>query len=148
MKVIAAQGVCPESEWKYDIAKFTKKPTKTCYTHALKHQAIQYYSVNNDLQSLKACLAEGFPVVFGYTVYSSFQRIGADGMMPMPKRGESIEGGHCTVFVGFDDKKKCFLVRNSWGTSFGVAGYFWMPYDFATNPRVVSDCWTLRLVEV
>src|ERR1700747_2514934 len=31
IKSVNKQGVCPETEWPYDIAKFTKKPPAACY---------------------------------------------------------------------------------------------------------------------
>lgn len=40
-------------------------------------------------------------------------------------------GGHATSIIGYSDSKSAFLIRNSWGTSWGLNGYCWMLYkDF------------------
>src|SRR5215470_2102915 len=69
IKSIANQGACPEKLWSYQINKFTKKPSAACYKEALKHQALSYSRVTQNLAQMKGCLASGFPFVFGFTVY-------------------------------------------------------------------------------
>jgi C1A family cysteine protease len=88
-------------------------------------------------------LATGLPIVIGFTVYESFESstVASTGMVPMPGHHEKQVGGHCVVLVGYDDSQSMFIVRNSWGTSWGMAGYFMMPYAYLTNPRLSSDFW-------
>jgi hypothetical protein len=50
--------------------------------------------------------------------------------------------------VGYDDGTKRFLVRNSWGTSWGKNGYFTMPMEYLCNNDLACDFWTIRLVEI
>jgi C1A family cysteine protease len=64
------------------------------------------------------------------------------GIVPLPRRREQILGGHAVVVVGYDDSQSRFIVRNSWGTAWGLAGYFLMPYAYLTNPRLADDFWT------
>lgn len=148
IKSIATVGVCPESEWDYDISKFTEKPPAECYETAKKHKSVEYKRVAQSLEQLKACLIEGFPIVFGFLVYESFESpdVAKTGVMTMPGRHEQVLGGHAVVCVGFDDDKKCFVIRNSWGTTWGDKGYFYMPYDYMTNVGLASDFWTVRKV--
>jgi C1A family cysteine protease len=88
----------------------------------------------------------GFPVVFGFTVYESFEGndVATTGNMPMPASGEKVLGGHAVALVGFNDDRRVFIVRNSWGASWGDQGYFYMPYEFITNPEYASDFWSVR----
>lgn len=69
------------------------------------------------------------------------------GVCPMPKPTESVEGGHAVVLVGYDDPKKAFLVRNSWGDAWGMRGYFWMPYAYVLNADLAADFWTITQVQ-
>jgi len=141
-------GVCPESEWEYDISKFTEKPPAACYETAKNHHSVEYKRVQQSLSQLKACLAEGFPIVFGFLVYESFEsaHVAQTGEMPMPSKSEECLGGHAVVAVGYDDDKKHFIIRNSWGYTWGDQGYFYMPYDYMTNSGLASDFWTVRKV--
>jgi C1A family cysteine protease len=149
IKSISVDGVCSEDLWKYDITKFTECPTQECYDNAKNHKSIEYKRVVQSLEQLKQCLIEGFPFVFGFNVYSSFetQEVEETGIMPMPKEGEELLGGHAVCAVGFDDNKRVFIVRNSWGSSWGDKGYFYMPYAFITNTSQCSDFWTVRQIK-
>ena len=149
IKSIAAQGVCPESEWEYDISKFRNKPSLPCYKHATQHQVLKYYSVPQTLLDMKTCLASGFPIVFGFAVYSSFEsmEIAKTGIVQLPGSHESQRGGHAVLAVGYDDSTSRFLIRNSWGAGWGMGGYFTMPYEYLTNPNLACDMWAIKLVE-
>jgi C1A family cysteine protease len=102
-------------------------------------------SIQQSPAQLKGCLADGFPIIFGLTVYSNFMNIGSDGIMDMPQG--VVEGGHAVMAVGYDNAKKVYIVRNSWGAEWGNKGYFYMPYDYMQNPDLCDDFWTIRKVE-
>jgi C1A family cysteine protease len=135
IKSMDKQGVCMEKSWPYDIDKFTEKPPAKCYKDALKNQIQSYHRLTNVLNQLQACLAEGYPFVFGFTVFQSFMtaEVARTGKMPMPKPSEKVLGGHAVMAVGYDDIKRAFIVRNSWGKAWGDAGYFYMPYAYITD---------------
>ena len=143
IKVLAKFGVCPESSWPYDISQFTRKPTAACYKEGLKHRISSYHRLQT-LDEMLNCLAEGFPFVFGFTVYESFEslKVAQTGIAPMPKKTERALGGHAVMAVGYDQKQKRFIVRNSWGTQWGQAGYFTLPYAYIET--LASDFWTIR----
>ncbi len=86
--------------------------------------------------------------MLGFTVYESFesQTVAESGIVPMPTTGEKIVGGHCVVAVGYDDTKRAFIIRNSWGTGWGIQGYCYMPYEYLTASNLSSDFWTIRSV--
>jgi hypothetical protein len=49
--------------------------------------------------------------------------------------------GHCIVIVGYDDSKKAWLIRNSWGTGWGTNGYGWFGYgQGAQGLEYYSNC--------
>jgi C1A family cysteine protease len=148
IKTLAKQGACSETKWPYVISKFTLKPSPACYKDALNHQITSYRRILT-LDEMRACLAEGFPFVFGFTVYESFetQRVAKTGVVNMPKSTESVVGGHAVLGVGYDDKSKRFTVRNSWGTDWGKKGYFTMPYDYLAARNLSDDFWTIRGVK-
>jgi C1A family cysteine protease len=145
IKTLAAQGVCPEAKWPYVISTFTKKPSAACYTQAKKHTISSYHRITT-LSDMRACLAEGYPFVFGFTVYEGFESpaVAKNGVLNLPKRSEKQVGGHAVCAVGYDDQAKRILVRNSWGPAWGKKGYFTMPYDYVSNRDLSDDFWTIR----
>jgi C1A family cysteine protease len=149
IKSLNTTGICPEKEWPYLIEKFTDKPSKKCFTDALKCTIKSYERLTNtNLTQLQSCLAEGYPFVFGFTVYESFQTeaVAKTGMMPMPRASEKVLGGHAVMAVGYDDSKQVVVVRNSWGKDWADKGYFYMPYGYITNNHLCEDFWTIRIV--
>lgn len=150
IKSVVKQGVCHESQWGYDINKFRVKPPVECYTDALRHQVLQYLSIRQTLDQLKGCLASGYPIIFGFMVYDSFETdtVSKTGVVPMPAANENLLGGHAVLAVGYDDATQRFIVRNSWGEDWGQQGNFTMPYAYLTNPNLASDFWTIRTVEI
>jgi C1A family cysteine protease len=150
IKVVAKIGFADEKLWPYVPSKFKVKPPASAYDNAVKHKALQYLALDNtNLTELKSCLAAGFPFVFGFTVYSAFEsaECAKTGVLTMPKPGEPDLGGHCVCAVGYDDAKKAFIIRNSWGTGWGQNGHFEMPYDYITSSNLASDFWTIRKID-
>jgi len=148
IKSVASEGVCPEPEWPYVITKFTQKPPAKAYKDALADRAVSYQSLIADLNQMKGCLASGYPFVFGFTVYESFESaaVKKTGHAPMPATGERAIGGHAVMAVGYDDSRQLFLVRNSWGHEWGISGYFTLPYTYLVQPGLARDFWTIRIV--
>jgi C1A family cysteine protease len=144
-------GVCSEELWPYDPTQVTVQPPDQCRIEALNHQTLGYFRVQQDIQQMKACLAAGNPVDFGFTVYESFdtKEVASTGIVPMPKRGERILGGHSVVLVGYDTykRRKGFYVRNSWSKNWGMDGYFFMPEAYVVNSQLSSDLWTVTDLE-
>lgn len=120
-----------------------------------------YYRLDEGLsppqlvERIKANLAAGLPSMFGFTVYSSLSQGGSGGEIPFPAPPESVRGGHAVVAVGYDDGKTiknpnaggpktkgAFLIRNSWGSSWGDGGYGWLPYEYTLRGLAV-DWWSL-----
>jgi C1A family cysteine protease len=140
IKVVNSNGVCPETLWPYDIGMFAVKPPKHCFVAAATDKAVQYEAIQT-LGDLKDAIASNLSVVFGFTVYQSFesQAVAHSGVLPMPKPGEATVGGHAVVAVGYSDGENQVIVRNSWGASWGDHGYFYMPYQYMTGSKASSD---------
>ena len=159
IKAVNKYGACPESDWPYITSKFATKPSAVAYKDALLHKSLKYASVNVDVPSVQAVMAAGFPVVFGFTVYSSFMtdEVASSGVMPMPISSDSVEGGHAVLMAGYStvswtDKgtgrslPPGLIVRNSWGADWGIGGYFIMPFDYVTSD-LSDDYWQIDVVD-
>ncbi len=144
-KVLLNRGCAPEVDFPYFESTFKNTPSDIAEQNSAKFKIEEYHRVT-DLLSLQQALAEGLPVVIGFTVYDSFlsSDVANRGMVPMPKTGENVWGGHAVLAVGyktFSDGSLWILCRNSWGNEWGQFGYFWLPEGYFTD-RIVNDMWT------
>jgi C1A family cysteine protease len=159
VKSVASQGACKETSWPYDdtntdpapcpTCKFAQKPSAACYTEAKQYKITAYQRLNSALlNTLKGCLASGYPFIFGFTVYQSFesQQVAQTGIVPMPGPSEKVVGGHAVLAVGYDDSTSQFIVRNSWKADWGIKGYCMMPYNYLINGQLADDFWTIQTV--
>jgi C1A family cysteine protease len=110
---------------------------------------VQYSRLAQSVVQLKSCLAEGYPFLFGFTVYEGFESdaVEASGVVSMPEPSEAALGGHAVSAVGYDDASQRFLVRNSWSANWGMQGYFTIPYAYLAEPNLAADFWTIRVVK-
>lgn len=147
--VLSKLGAPRESIWWYNQAKFTVKPNKAVYSEASKHKVGHYLSLNGEnIFEIKSCLAEGYPFICGITVYQSFESpaVAKTGVVPMPRTGEGMLGGHAICVVGYDDTIQSFIVRNSWGNSWGFEGHCYIPYAYIANRDFADDFWTAHSI--
>ncbi|HOY37749.1 MAG TPA: C1 family peptidase [Bacteroidales bacterium] len=136
IKSMMELGVCLESTWGYNVDKVNTRPDVKCYEEATNYRVIdaEYFGIDIDL--MKKCLSEGFPIIIGLNLYNSFQAVGNKGIVPLPDETEEQaenHGRHAMLCVGYSDADKYFIVRNSWGTGWGDAGYCYIPYEYMGN---------------
>lgn len=155
IKALNTYGICNEEVWPYDATKVNIKPTQKAFSLASKQKCLEYYRIN-DIKHMKKCLADGYPFIFGYTIFNSQLNYNYyDGNIPIPEKGEQWQGSHVVLAVGYDDALKKFIFKNSWGNSFGYnfkwngassQGYGQMPYEMLENTSYTDDIWTIRYV--
>jgi hypothetical protein len=169
-----ARGVPEDVVWKYDATNpmaFKVKPTERCFKFAAKHRMPESkLYLKNDLDHLRGRLAEGHPFTIVVDLYDSYELAGRSGdipmapMSPMPSPTASTPPAappppppvdmwtgsrHAMLVVGYDDSTQRFLVRNSFGTTWGKRGYGTIPYAYVTDPELCdpNSFWTLKLEE-
>ena len=144
-------GVCQESLWPYYVDLFAAKPPTTCYINAVDNRICRYEQLDQEIDQIRACLKEGYPFVFIFELYDSFfDPLNEErGLMPLPS-DEEIQNGnpglHTVVGVGYNDDTQCITVLNSWGSSFGDNGYFYMPYKYIVNGDRTGCFWRIEQV--
>lgn len=150
IKTLVDYGVCSEDAWPYNIDQFATKPSSYAYNLAKAVKAVRYESLDNtNKQLLVNTLLQGYPIVFGMTVYESFESdtVAQTGIVPMPQANEQTLGGHAMAIVGYSLEHDAFIVRNSWGyTSWGQGGYCRIPAAYLVNPNLADDFWVIETV--
>jgi len=145
-KSLDKYGVCAEATWQYIEENVNVKPTDISIEEAKPH-IISEYARLNSVEDMINCLIDGYPFVFGLTLYDSFESDQTEktGIVTMPQDNENPTGGHCMMCVGWLPETQQFIVRNSWGTNFGKSGYCFIPKEYM-NPSndFCDDIWTAR----
>lgn len=143
VKAMAHFGSVAETQWPYSYQTLYRSPPRHVYDEAKKHKITKYLRLDG-IEDMQRCLYEGFPFLFGFSVYRSFDDIGPDGNMSLPLPNDTYSGGHAVLCVGYNDEKEVAIVRNSWGQNWGDEGYFYMPYEYLTHEDLCDDFWTIR----
>jgi len=147
VKILTNIGVSTEHTWPYVTWKTSLEPSTEAYTDAGTRKIVQAARVERDsgINGIKQVLASGYPIVFGFLVYDSFESEGvaSSGVLNMPQANEQTQGGHAVMMVGYDDATQRVIVRNSWGAFWGQKGYFTMPYSYVIDRNLANDLWTI-----
>ena len=147
-KVLHTDGAPAETDWPFDVSQLTVHPSDQAYKDAVHDEINNYFTVDQTLNELKLCLFEGYPIVFGASIFNEFESdaIAKTGIVPMPTNNSISAGGHAILIVGYDDSTQRFKVLNSWSDQWGDKGYCYFPYEYITNTELCSDFWTIRSV--
>lgn len=149
IKAITKKGTAPESVWPYAISRFADRPPEDVFDAAKKHPVVGYSRLTQSLHDMRSCLASGYPFVFGFSVFESFESdaVAESGIVPLPHKGESFLGGHAVLGCGYRDRERRFIVRNSWGSQWGDKGYCYFPYEYIEHAGLAADFWTVRVTK-
>eukprot|EP01004_Peranema_trichophorum_P005640 NODE_4491_length_1159_cov_97.030888_g3973_i0.p1 GENE.NODE_4491_length_1159_cov_97.030888_g3973_i0~~NODE_4491_length_1159_cov_97.030888_g3973_i0.p1 ORF type:complete len:347 (+),score=75.65 NODE_4491_length_1159_cov_97.030888_g3973_i0:30-1070(+) len=136
-------GACSESTWPFDPKQVNKQPPSEAYDEAEYYKITEVKSIPVDEKQIKSTLAEGFPIVFGLYLTEQFMRPGKTGYIaevsdknPIKNKPKTTKhSAHAMLLVGYSDKKQHYIIRNSWGTTWGDNGYGYVPYNYVHNKK-------------
>lgn len=134
---LTMKGACLAESWPFDLDNINSKPPENTFDEAMSYKISSSKQIPTDVESMKACLAEGYPIIFGLKLTKAFFSGGNNGYIqtPNPDDPKSAEHGlHAMLIVGYSEKTQTFIVRNSWGEDWADKGYCYLPYDYAANP--------------
>lgn len=142
-QTLSTLGTCSEKAWPHDLDQLFIRPSLQAYREAYANKTSAYYAITGTGQVrddyIRLALLAQHPVVFGMRVDEAYQMY-EGGIVAMPKSVRVNPGGHAQTIVGYDEPKQCWIVRNSWGTSFGHSGYAYVPYAYL-DAAEAEDIW-------
>jgi hypothetical protein len=104
----------------------------TFYTRCAKHRIASNHNLHHDLDAWKHWLADQGPILVALLVDSSWDNAGLNAGKIDAFQPDTVRGGHAVAVVGYR-KDGRFIVRNSWGTSWGVKGFGYV------KPSYIAD---------
>ncbi|TAF64016.1 MAG: peptidase C1 [Cytophagales bacterium] len=144
-------GACAESTWEFDEEIVNDEPSEEAYEEASNFLVEDMQLVATDLNAWKSTLAEGYPIIFGLSLYDSFDQHRKKGYVDPPSKNEvsrAEHSGHAMLCVGYSDRDQVFIVRNSWGEDWGDNGYCYIPYNYIINEQYNDgDSWVIKQLD-
>ncbi|HRJ52436.1 MAG TPA: C1 family peptidase [Candidatus Thiothrix moscowensis] len=145
-------GACREDLWPNDEDSIIAEPAEEAYQHGAYFKIAEAEYVETDLDLYRHTLADGYPIAFCLNTFTSFDHATDNrGRVPMPRTSEQEReehGWHAMLCVGYLDKDKMFIVRNSWGNEWGDKGYCYIPYKYVIHSDWNGhDTWIIKSVE-
>lgn len=155
-QALTKYGVCLETSYPYpasDVSKAYKTPpTAAAISQALNYEISAYTLINTgDTAAVKNCIRNNVAVMFGFNVYDNSKYTIFEGLSttsytysPLTAsgalvKGVSLLGGHANTIVGYNDTLQAFWVENSWNTTWGKAGYYYLPYSVFSSTKIVPQ---------
>lgn len=139
LKSIKNYGVCNEEIWPYQYINFNKQPTPKCYLDATKRK-ITNYNILFTNDEICEVLASNRPVVLGTEIFYDFMYVTKENpRLPMPTEFTYSLNYHAVLIMGYDNSTNSFLIKNSYGPTWGDNGYAWIPYAYVNS--YASERW-------
>lgn len=143
--VLSRYGICDEYLWPYDPALVFTSPSMKALRQAVGHRIHGYYRIDSvgaqRVADIISALRARHPVVFGTLIAKSFEGVGDDTPVGPPS-GPTL-GGHAMMIVGYIEGKG-FIVKNSWGSAWGIDGFCFMAPEYLAWDQT-TDLWVPTL---
>lgn len=94
---------------------------------------IDRYARIGNVDDLKTAIIANGPCIGAVGVYNSLKQD-----FWTKTRNDEFQGGHAISFIGYDEDG--FIIRNSWGKSYGKKGYWVFPYK---DMHLLYELWTI-----
>lgn len=132
MNILYKKGIVPEEEYPYGKIEKPEQISQDILNKAANYKALGYAYVNT-IDVLKAAIYRSGACVITVAVYND----GVNMWRPA-KVGDTAIGGHAMAAVGWNEQG--FIIRNSWGDTWGDKGYTIFPYS---DWGMQAEVWTL-----
>ena len=129
MDILLKKGCCRERFYRYG----NFNTISDTVNQDASNFKISSYARVNTLDGLKNALHMNGPCYIAFPIYNTKLEFWK------PENNEEQTGGHAVCIVGYDDDKKHFIIRNSWGYLWGDKGHTYFPYlDFGIQWEIWS----------
>jgi hypothetical protein len=131
---LVKMGTLLERFWPYDPIKLDKSaPSTERQKQAVKYEDFAYYRVDNGIEGICSAIADGHFVSIGSPWFEKWL-IYREGVFGWPilkevDADDNVAGGHETCLYGYDKNQAILYGMNSWGTDWGISGFYQMHFS-------------------
>lgn len=143
LDLIVNKGVCSWATMPYSYNDgCSLQPTASQLSAAANYKITSYSRVyTTDITAMKTSLSNKHPLMMTFANDNNFNNAGP-GYIWKSYDASGGYGGHAITICGYDDSRHAYKAINSWGTTWGDAGYIWIDYDFL--PSVASSVYLMN----
>jgi hypothetical protein len=134
LRLVVAKGCATLATMPYREGRYRTRPSAAAFREAARYRSYRWYRLQTGTQ-VRTALRQGHVVVITvatnplfnqgqFRVYTARQKRAGEAQLV---RGAQ-PGCHAMCVVGYDDRRHCFLIMNSWGTAWGDQGFCWVHY--------------------
>lgn len=113
----------------FETGKLYPNPAKTFYALAAKLKIASYFNLGINIDNWRTWLATKGPILTRLSVDATWDDANDTKGVLNTYKPQTARGGHAVALVGYT--KSAFIVRNSWGTSWGDKGYAYASWSYA-----------------
>ena len=150
-ETLTLMGCCTEALWPYDLTQVCVSPPMLVQQQAVGHKTSAFYRIMTSgaqrLTDIQTALYNRLPVVIGTDVGQAFQALSNTNSLGPLDIPSGSTGGHALVVVGYSPATNLYLVKNSWGTSWGLNGFCQFTADYLTWSET-DDLWVPTIAPV
>jgi Papain family cysteine protease len=99
------------------------------YASCAQRKISAYFNLQKNVSSWKTWLASTGPILAAFNVDSSWDNAASNAGKIDTFHPDTVRGGHAICIVGYRADGR-FIVRNSWGTAWGVNGFGYLHPDY------------------
>ncbi len=136
---IQSRGVCSEASFPYATAfpnqdinyyySHTPPPNPVCIINPNRSASVvkitDIHNLGADQTAIKNYLSVTGPVSCSLAVYDDFFSYSSGVYHHLTG---ALAGYHCVAVIGYNEALQCWICKNSWDTSWGMAGFFQIGY--------------------
>jgi len=141
---ILQNGLCSENDYPSNDENFndTNSFDNKLVEKARSFQFIEIYTVEHKLETIKVLLKNKVPILCGLVIYYDMKLVDTHMWLPEHTNDNKL-GGMAGVIVGYIEDRKVFIMTTTYGQSFGMSGYIFIPYDYILNPKYNMEMYTI-----
>lgn len=123
MVILLKYGCVPEAMLPLHISTLMYTGAEsTFYSTAATRRISAYFNLGRDLNQWRTWLSTKGPIMAGVSVDQTWDNATANQGKLDTFKPDTVRGGHAICVVGYTADKR-FIIRNSWGTAWGDAGF-------------------------